>query len=189
MPPRAGVLASGPPVLRAPGAHGSPHGAPDHRPRSTREGPGYTCAPTGGNQPERTMRQLPSFLRRKCEAGRVGLEPVEARSLRDREITEGIRRMHKADHGVHGARGIHVTLMREKCTVARRTVQRRSTEAREERQRCRAKRGCGVPRPRTRSAAISPISGANLAPCPEQGETTTTGPCRSRTKSPSGVEV
>ena len=36
---------------------------------------------------------------------------------------------------------------------------------------------------------MAPMSGANLAPCPEQGEATTTGPIRSRTKSSSGVVV
>ncbi len=52
----------------------------------------------------------------------------------------------------------------------------------------RAKRGCGGP-PRARSAAIAPTSGANFAPWPEQGDTSTTGPTRSSTKPSSGVVV
>src|SRR5690606_5666743 len=52
-----------------------------------------------------------------------------------------------------------------------------------------AKRGVSGRPPAARSAALSPISGANLAPCPEQGEQTTTGPERSSTNSSSAVEV
>ena len=40
----------------------------------------------------------------------------------------------------------------------------------------RVKRGSGEAPPQARSAAISPTSGANLAPWPEQGEQTTNGP-------------
>src|SRR5690606_28423981 len=52
-----------------------------------------------------------------------------------------------------------------------------------------AKRGVSGRPPAARSAALSPISGANLAPCLEQGEQTTTGPERSSTNSSSAVEV
>jgi len=53
----------------------------------------------------------------------------------------------------------------------------------------RVKRGSGAVPPQARSAAISPTSGANLAPWPEQGEQITNGPCRSRMKSSLAVEV
>jgi drug/metabolite transporter (DMT)-like permease len=55
------------------------------------------------------------------------------------------------------------------------------------RQKRRSADGC----PMARSAMISPVSGANLAPCPEQGEATTNGPApgRSRMKSSLGVRV
>ena len=51
------------------------------------------------------------------------------------------------------------------------------------------KRRSGDVPPQARSATISPVSGANLAPWPEQGEQTTKGPCRSRMKSRFTVEV
>lgn len=44
-------------------------------------------------------------------------------------------------------------------------------------------------RPSTRSAASSPMAGPNLKPCPEKPASTVTGPCRSMTKSSSGVVV
>jgi hypothetical protein len=44
-------------------------------------------------------------------------------------------------------------------------------------------RRSGEAPPQARSAAISPVSGANLAPWPERGEQTTKGPYRSRMKS------
>ncbi|MFJ7905380.1 IS3 family transposase [Streptomyces sp. NPDC096198] len=47
-----------------------------------------------------------------------------ARSLRDEETTEEIRRIHKANYGVYGARKVHAALMREGFTVARCTVER-----------------------------------------------------------------
>jgi hypothetical protein len=53
----------------------------------------------------------------------------------------------------------------------------------------RVKREYGAFPPQARSAAISPTSGANLAPWPEQGEQITNGPCRSRMKSSLAVEV
>ena len=51
------------------------------------------------------------------------------------------------------------------------------------------KRASGAAPPQARSAAISPVSGANLAPWPEQGEQTTNGPYLSRMKSSFAVEV
>lgn len=53
----------------------------------------------------------------------------------------------------------------------------------------RVKRGSGAGRPEARSARISPSSGANLAPWPEQGEAITNGPRRSRMKSSLPVQV
>src|SRR5262249_42425608 len=52
----------------------------------------------------------------------------------------------------------------------------------------RANRSIGAA-PSTRSVTSSPTSGANLAPCPEQGEQTTNGPRRSITKSSPGAQV
>src|ERR1700761_1791942 len=51
------------------------------------------------------------------------------------------------------------------------------------------KRGSGVGLPAARSAMISPSSGANVAPCPEQGDATRKGPDRSRMKSSFAVHV
>src|SRR6478609_4803286 len=53
----------------------------------------------------------------------------------------------------------------------------------------RKRDGTSAPASPTRSATISPISGANFAPCPEHGEQTTTGPTRSSRKSSLGDVV
>ncbi|MFJ7495777.1 IS3 family transposase [Streptomyces sp. NPDC097727] len=50
--------------------------------------------------------------------------PPSARSLRDEELTEEIRRIHAANYGVYGARKVHAALVREGFEVARCTVER-----------------------------------------------------------------
>lgn len=50
--------------------------------------------------------------------------PASARSLRDEEITQEIRRIHEANYGVYGARKVHAALAREGFAVARCTVER-----------------------------------------------------------------
>ncbi|WTF98191.1 IS3 family transposase [Streptomyces sp. NBC_00012] len=47
-----------------------------------------------------------------------------ARSRRDEELTEEIRRIHTDNYGVYGARKVHAALVRENFTVARCTVER-----------------------------------------------------------------
>ena len=50
--------------------------------------------------------------------------PPSARAVRDAELTEDIRVVHKANLGVYGARKIHAALNREGVEVARCTVER-----------------------------------------------------------------
>lgn len=50
--------------------------------------------------------------------------PPSARSLRDKETTKEIRRIHEANYGVYGARKVHAALLREGFEVARCTVER-----------------------------------------------------------------
>ena len=50
--------------------------------------------------------------------------PPSARAVRDAELIEGIRVVHKANLGVYGARKIHAALNREGVEVARCTVER-----------------------------------------------------------------
>jgi putative transposase len=50
--------------------------------------------------------------------------PPSARSPRDEQLTEEIRRIHADNYGVYGARKIHAALVREGVEVARRTVER-----------------------------------------------------------------
>ncbi|MGW3167345.1 IS3 family transposase [Streptomyces sp. NPDC001142] len=50
--------------------------------------------------------------------------PPSARSLRDEQLTEEIRRIHTDNFGVYGARKVHAALVREDITVARCTVER-----------------------------------------------------------------
>ena len=50
--------------------------------------------------------------------------PPSARSRRDEELTEEIRRIHTDNYAVHGARKVHAALVREGATVARCTVER-----------------------------------------------------------------
>ena len=72
--------------------------------------------------------------------------------------------------------------------VGRLPRQRRSAEC--VRKPCLARRNrSGAGDPSARPATSSPMSGANLKPCPEHGEQMTTGPVRSTTKSSLVVEV
>jgi putative transposase len=50
--------------------------------------------------------------------------PASDRSIRDRELTEEIRVIHRENYGVYGARKIHAALLRRHRTVARCTVER-----------------------------------------------------------------
>lgn len=50
--------------------------------------------------------------------------PPSARSRRDEELTEKIRRIHTDNYGVYGARKVHAALVREGHEVARCTVER-----------------------------------------------------------------
>lgn len=50
--------------------------------------------------------------------------PPSARSPRDEQLTDEIRRIHADNYGVYGARKIHAALVREGVEVARRTVER-----------------------------------------------------------------
>lgn len=50
--------------------------------------------------------------------------PPSARSRRDEQLTEEIRRIHTDNYGVYGARKVHAALVREDITVARCTVER-----------------------------------------------------------------
>ena len=50
--------------------------------------------------------------------------PPSARAIRDAELVEDIRTVHKGNLGVYGARKIHAELNREGVTVARCTVER-----------------------------------------------------------------
>ncbi|WP_327668083.1 MULTISPECIES: IS3 family transposase [unclassified Streptomyces] len=50
--------------------------------------------------------------------------PPSARSLRDAELTEEIRRIHTENYGVYGARKVHAALAREGAAVARCTIER-----------------------------------------------------------------
>ncbi|MFD6529666.1 IS3 family transposase [Streptomyces sp. NPDC060184] len=54
----------------------------------------------------------------------VHTRPPSARSLRDEQLTEEIRRIHADNYGVYGARKIHAALVREGVEVARCTVER-----------------------------------------------------------------
>ena len=55
--------------------------------------------------------------------------------------------------------------------------------------RCRGATTASTGASRLRRASMSPMSGANLNPCPLHGDATTTGPTRSMTKSSLGVVV
>lgn len=50
--------------------------------------------------------------------------PPSARSLRDEQLTEQIRRIHADNYSVYGARKVHAALRREGAEVARCTVER-----------------------------------------------------------------
>ncbi|MEV3931450.1 IS3 family transposase [Streptomyces sp. NPDC049944] len=50
--------------------------------------------------------------------------PPSARTLRDEQLTEEIRRIHADNYGVYEARKIHAALVREGVEVARCTVER-----------------------------------------------------------------
>lgn len=52
-----------------------------------------------------------------------------ARSRRDKELTDEIRRIHTANYAVYGARKVHAALVREGFTVARCTVERLMRQA------------------------------------------------------------
>ena len=55
--------------------------------------------------------------------------PPSARSRRDEELTEEIRRIHTDNYAVYGARKIHAALVREGAMVARCTVERLMRQA------------------------------------------------------------
>jgi putative transposase len=55
--------------------------------------------------------------------------PPSARSLRDEELTEEIRRIHTDNYGVYGARKVHAALRRARVEVARCTVERLMRQA------------------------------------------------------------
>nr|WP_106429347.1 IS3 family transposase [Streptomyces sp. SPB074] len=55
--------------------------------------------------------------------------PPSARSPRDGELTEDIRRIHADNYGVYGARKVHAALVREGVEVARCTVERLMRQA------------------------------------------------------------
>ena len=55
--------------------------------------------------------------------------PPSARSRRDEELTEEIRRIHTDNYAVYGARKVHAALVRQGTTVARCTVERLMRQA------------------------------------------------------------
>ncbi|MFC5958248.1 IS3 family transposase [Streptomyces pratens] len=55
--------------------------------------------------------------------------PEAARTVRDRELTEEIRQIHRDNYGVHGTRKVHAALRRRGRPVARCTVERLMRQA------------------------------------------------------------